>query len=365
MELSYPLGDKGTVTSRYGKRWGRSHNGIDVAVPVGTSVRSIADGEVVRSDIRDVNGYGNFIIVKHNINGETLFSCYAHLSKRISDVGDKVKKGEEIGKSGGARGAVGSGMSTGPHLHFEIRKSQTGDFINPESYLGGAILANIETGSKTKKEPRTVDSKKFFKSEPIKIISTPSDHSKRAFGNWESDNAYDIQAPVGTSVYSITAGKVKSKKVSSGSNSKIFGTQLSITGIDNYPDVFYTHLEQVNLNVGDTVSPGDYIGKITEWKAYPSASHVHISVTKGHDVFNYMDKNGNIKDVDNYLESDVDEPEDNDGKSKFDLSKAAKTLIPLLPALKKNWDKTVADYKKEKGLNEEVIRIKDIMKKIL
>jgi hypothetical protein len=78
-----------------------------------------------------------------------------------------------------------------------------------------------------------------------------------------------------------------------------------------------------------------------------------------------MDKNGNIKDVDNYLESDVDEPEDNDGKSKFDLSKAAKTLIPLLPALKKNWDKTVADYKKEKGLNEEVIRIKDIMKKIL
>lgn len=142
MNLSYPLEIKGTITSEYGNRIHpvkkelKHHNGIDIGVETGTSVRSIADGEVVRSDMNDKKGYGNFICVKHNnLNGSTKFSCYAHLSKRLKSVGDEVVIGEEIGKSGGGKNDVGAGNSTGPHLHFEIRNTLSGDWDNPERYL--------------------------------------------------------------------------------------------------------------------------------------------------------------------------------------------------------------------------------------
>jgi murein DD-endopeptidase MepM/ murein hydrolase activator NlpD len=112
------------------------HNGIDIGVKQGTSVKAIEDGEVMRSDMADKNGYGNFICIKHNnLGGSTKFSCYAHLSSRLKSVGDKVVKGEEIGKSGGRRLSIGAGSSTGPHLHFEIRNSLTGDWEDPQKYL--------------------------------------------------------------------------------------------------------------------------------------------------------------------------------------------------------------------------------------
>jgi murein DD-endopeptidase MepM/ murein hydrolase activator NlpD len=142
MNLAYPLEEKGVTTSKYGyrihpvKKRHIHHNGIDIGVKQGTSVKAIEDGEVVRSDMADKNGYGNFICIKHNnLGGSTKFSCYAHLSKRLKSVGDDVVKGEEIGKSGGQRGVTGSGSSTGPHLHFEIRKSLTGDWEDPQQYL--------------------------------------------------------------------------------------------------------------------------------------------------------------------------------------------------------------------------------------
>jgi murein DD-endopeptidase MepM/ murein hydrolase activator NlpD len=142
MNLAYPLEEKGVITSKYGyrihpvKKRHIHHNGIDIGVKQGTSVKAIEDGEVMRSDMVDKNGYGNFICIKHNnLGGSTKFSCYAHLSERLKSVGDKVVKGEEIGKSGGAKGATGSGSSTGPHLHFEIRNSLTGDWDDPQQYL--------------------------------------------------------------------------------------------------------------------------------------------------------------------------------------------------------------------------------------
>ena len=140
MKLSYPLSKKGTITSGYGPRNGKEHRGIDIGVPTGTEVRSIANGEVVRSDMVDYRGYGNFIIIKHNIDGQTLYSCYAHLSKRDVSDGDKVIKGQKIGLSGGKKGQSGSGNSSGAHLHFEIRKSETGDWIDPTNQLNASVL---------------------------------------------------------------------------------------------------------------------------------------------------------------------------------------------------------------------------------
>jgi len=161
MELSYPLSTKGVITSPFGYRShpttgkNRHHNGIDIGVPDGTSVYSIDDGVVVRSDMSDYGGYGNFIIVDH---GDFL-SAYGHLTDRQVNVGDKVKKGEQIALSGGGQGkAKGAGRLTGHHLHLEIRKFKGAlkkdDFENPEPYLSGKSPSKTVDGKSDVKKPK-------------------------------------------------------------------------------------------------------------------------------------------------------------------------------------------------------------------
>ena len=102
---------KGTLTSRFGMRNGRKHEGIDIAAPKGTPVRAAAGGEVVFSGWGPT-GYGKMIIIKHQHHLTTL---YAHNSKLISKKGNRVKQGQKISLIGS------TGRSTGPHLHFEVR----------------------------------------------------------------------------------------------------------------------------------------------------------------------------------------------------------------------------------------------------
>ena len=201
MTLSYPLGKKGTISSGYGyrvhpiKKTKKHHNGIDIAVPDGTSVKSIADGKVVRSDMRDRSGYGNFMIVKHDVGGETFYSAYAHLTKRLKEVGDSVKNGEEIAKSGGGQGvAGGGGLSTGPHLHFEIRKSETGQWVNPKPYLDGEIPAEdikSDESKPSKVENKVIDKIIYtnFSTEDKKIIDSVLTKLKK-------DNVTNIYAQI-------------------------------------------------------------------------------------------------------------------------------------------------------------------------
>ena len=88
----------------------RAHMGVDYAAPVGTPVIAVADGVVAESSFQ--GGYGNMVVIQHNANQST---AYAHLSRM------NVRKGQTI-KQGDVLGAVGStGLSTGPHLHFEFR----------------------------------------------------------------------------------------------------------------------------------------------------------------------------------------------------------------------------------------------------
>ncbi len=139
----YPLSIKGRKTSPFGPRNRKHHNGIDIGIPDGTGVNAVADGEVVRSDMSNRKGYGNFIIIKHSVDGETFYSAYAHLTKRLVDVSDNVKQGQKIAESGGGQGErLGAGNSRGPHLHFEIRKSENGDWVNPQPYLDGAGIVD-------------------------------------------------------------------------------------------------------------------------------------------------------------------------------------------------------------------------------
>lgn len=111
----------------------RFHNGIDIAAPEGTPVRAPVQGKVLMSGFSE--GYGNFVMLDH---GQGVTTLYAHQQE------NKVKDGEWV-ERGTLLGAVGSsGRSTGPHLHFEVRRK--GAYQNPQAFLG-RVSGEIETKS--------------------------------------------------------------------------------------------------------------------------------------------------------------------------------------------------------------------------
>lgn len=115
---------QGTVSSGYGRRWGKIHQGIDIAAPVGTPVWAAANG-IVEFAGWDDSGYGNMLDIRHRDDSITR---YAHLNVLFVKQGDTVTQSQVVA-------AVGStGNSTGPHLHFEIRP-QGGLATDPMAYL--------------------------------------------------------------------------------------------------------------------------------------------------------------------------------------------------------------------------------------
>lgn len=115
----------GPVVSGFGMRWGRMHEGIDIAVPAGTPIRAAADGTVVlmQSDAES-GGYGNFTCLDH---GGGLQTCYAHQSAFAVSSGQSVSQGDVIGYVGC------TGHCFGDHLHFEVRVG--GAPTDPLGYL--------------------------------------------------------------------------------------------------------------------------------------------------------------------------------------------------------------------------------------
>jgi len=118
--LFYPL--TGVLSSPFGERWGRNHEGIDIAVPVGTSVKAAECGTVVFAG--NGGSYGNLVKIDH---GNGVVTAYAHLDKINVSTGQTVNADTEIALSGN------TGRSTGPHLHFEVVKDGTP--LNPDKYL--------------------------------------------------------------------------------------------------------------------------------------------------------------------------------------------------------------------------------------
>lgn len=115
----------GPITSPFGaKRSYETHPGVDIAVPVGTPVRAPAGGTVDAAAL--MGKLGNTIVI--NFGGGTT-GRFGHLEKFNVKPGDTVNAGDIIGYSGGAKGAEGAGNSTGPHLHYEIRRN--GKLVNP------------------------------------------------------------------------------------------------------------------------------------------------------------------------------------------------------------------------------------------
>jgi murein DD-endopeptidase MepM/ murein hydrolase activator NlpD len=120
--FSWPAAGK--LTSRYGRRWGRMHKGIDIAGPIGTPINAAADGTVIAAGWNS-GGYGNLVEIKHN-DGTT--TRYGHNSRLSVAVGQTVRQGQQLAEMGS------TGHSTGSHLHFEIRPSG-GNAVNPIAHL--------------------------------------------------------------------------------------------------------------------------------------------------------------------------------------------------------------------------------------
>jgi len=113
----------GTITSRFGARWGETHTGLDIGAPRGTEIKAAAGGTVTFSGNRG-NGYGNYVIISHGNGVETL---YGHCHTLNVSAGEVVSQGQMIATVGN------TGRSTGNHLHLEIRVN--GIAQNPQNYL--------------------------------------------------------------------------------------------------------------------------------------------------------------------------------------------------------------------------------------
>ena len=112
----------GVVVSGFGMRWGRMHQGIDIAASVGTPIRAAATGTAIYAGW--LGGYGNLVVLDH---GNGLATAYAHASSIFVAVGQQVSQGQTVSLVGT------TGHSTGPHLHFEVRVN--GVAVDPLPYL--------------------------------------------------------------------------------------------------------------------------------------------------------------------------------------------------------------------------------------
>lgn len=126
--MAWPVPGRSTISSGYGNRrspisgGSEFHTGIDIPAPNGTNVIAADRGTVIFSGW--MNGYGNTVIIDH---GDAISTLYAHHSRNLVSVGQVVARGQVIAEVGS------TGFSTGPHLHFEVRRN--GRHIDPMPFL--------------------------------------------------------------------------------------------------------------------------------------------------------------------------------------------------------------------------------------
>ena len=135
------------VTSPYGRRGSDFHEGVDLKAARGTPVYAASQGSVVYAGSK-IRGYGKMVVLKH---AGDLTTVYAHNNKLLVKKGQRIKKGQQIAWSGN------TGRSSGPHLHFEIRKGTAA--INPSLLLGSRpqVVAESERPKKIGRSIATAD----------------------------------------------------------------------------------------------------------------------------------------------------------------------------------------------------------------
>lgn len=132
--FSWPCPSSTYITSRFGPRTHpitgayKNHTGLDIAANSGANILAADGGTVILAEVN--GGYGNCVMIDH---GNGYITLYGHMSGYACSEGQSVSKGDVIGYVGS------TGMSTGPHLHFEVRSG--GERIDPEQFFGGLTFS--------------------------------------------------------------------------------------------------------------------------------------------------------------------------------------------------------------------------------
>lgn len=120
--LRWPVSTGGKVTSEFGPRWGRNHNGMDIACPMNTPIVACENGTVVMTGYD--NSMGNYVMVNH---GGGMITIYMHNTSIVVGVGQEVVRGQVVAYSGS------TGNSTGPHCHIGVKVN--GSYVDPRVFL--------------------------------------------------------------------------------------------------------------------------------------------------------------------------------------------------------------------------------------
>lgn len=134
-KFAWPVPARAAISSEFGRRRGRNHDGIDIPAPTGTQIVASEAGRVIYSG-SGISGYGNLTIIGHKNN---YFTVYAHADKNLMKKGVMVKRGQVIAYVGN------TGKSSGPHLHFEIRKKSSPQ--NPMAFIAKPKSRAIATNN--------------------------------------------------------------------------------------------------------------------------------------------------------------------------------------------------------------------------
>lgn len=184
----------GYITSPYGyrKRFRRMHEGVDLKLYVGDTIRAAFDGRVRLTNFAR-RGYGNYVILRHTNGLETV---YGHLSKFLVEPDQYVKAGDPIALGGN------TGRSTGPHLHFETR--YMGYAINPAAifdFANQTVHTDSYTFTKsTYQDARNYDpganteyAKRYNQNNPRPVASASSSSSSKANGTKSGTTTYKVK----------------------------------------------------------------------------------------------------------------------------------------------------------------------------
>jgi murein DD-endopeptidase MepM/ murein hydrolase activator NlpD len=245
------------ASGRVSQGYSASHPALDISSRSGTPVYAIADG-VVLSVREDDDRFGIHILLEH---GEGYTSFYAHLGAATVKVGESVMKGQKIGIVGQ------TGLSTGPHLHFEIRED--GIPANPLEHIEGTERSD-EAARAT--APMESSSSEFLWPSSGQISQG---HSTR-------HRALDIANYRGTTIYAITDGTA----VLSGQNSKD-GIHILLDHSEGYTS-FYSHLEVALVEIGTPVEQGQVIG-LMGTTGLSTGPHLHFQIRRDGELINPLE----------------------------------------------------------------------------
>lgn len=274
-DMLWPLyEDYQFITTYFGyDEWkGSDHSGIDIASDEGsildTPVFAVQDGRVLiaKKDGAYNGGWGNYAVIDH---GNGYVSIYTHCNEVGVEAGDYIERGANIATVGS------TGWSTGPHLHFEIRKD--GEAINPFDF-GYSYVAEKTGVIDVIAELDAMYNGDYILPENTAWCLDPeyTTITETIYGNggYYGHNGVDIYSPVGMPIYAMADGEVVFSDWWNG-----YGYCIAVQHSGGY-FTLYAHASSLHAKVGDKVTAGQFIAS-TGSTGYATGSHLHLEVLKG------------------------------------------------------------------------------------